>query len=169
MTTTKQVSGTIDERKLHDLWTIGNCGMSFGDFKDRILAAIQPDHEPQLVACPCTMNEQDESCLIGYPSLICGVCKGVGHTTQDKITELAVEMLKVASELGETEDPFAAWESLQSTPSSAGTVSVEEAARVLLDAVLALDGIPVSRMTDHQKELFILDRAALRALAGERA
>lgn len=89
------------------------------DYEARILSEFQPDPDPQLVACPCTMIEQDESCPIGYPSLICGVCKGVGHTTQDKITALAVEMLKVASELGETEDPFAAWEGLQSTPSSA--------------------------------------------------
>ena len=29
-------------------------------------------------ACHCTMVEQDESCPIGYPSLLCEDCDGTG-------------------------------------------------------------------------------------------
>ena len=64
--------------------------------------------------CPCTLIEQDESCPVGYPSLLCSICQGTGNTTPDKITALACEMLKIASDLGETEDPFAAWEVIAS-------------------------------------------------------
>lgn len=34
-----KVKPIFDERKLHDLWTMGNCRMSFAAFKARILAA----------------------------------------------------------------------------------------------------------------------------------
>lgn len=66
--------------------------------------------EPTQVDCPCTMFEQDESCPVGFPSMVCGICGGIGHTTPEKVTALAVEMLRIASDLGEPEDPFAAWE-----------------------------------------------------------
>lgn len=66
------------------------------------------DHVP----CPCTLIEQDEDCTLGYPSMICGVCKGKGHTTQDQVTALACEMIKIASDVGGPEDPFAAWETI---------------------------------------------------------
>jgi hypothetical protein len=44
--------------------------------------------------------------------MLCGICEGKGHTTQEQVTALAVEMIKIASDLGEPEDPFAAWESV---------------------------------------------------------
>lgn len=69
-------------------------------------------HPKEEVPCPCTMAEQDETCPVGMPSLLCGACKGTGHTTQDKVTALAVEMIGVAYNLGAMEDPFAAWENL---------------------------------------------------------
>lgn len=62
--------------------------------------------------CPCTLIEQDESCPIGYPSMICGVCRGIGSTTPEQVTALACEMIKISSDIGEPEDPFAAWESI---------------------------------------------------------
>ncbi|MDJ1632708.1 hypothetical protein [Rhizobium rhizogenes] len=65
------------------------------------------------VPCPCTLIEQDEDCPVGYPSMICGVCDGKGHTTPDQVTALACEMIKIASDVGEPEDPFAAWESIE--------------------------------------------------------
>ncbi|KQY22560.1 hypothetical protein ASD32_27050 [Rhizobium sp. Root483D2] len=64
------------------------------------------------VPCPCTLIEQDEDCPVGYPSMICGVCQGKGHTTPGQVTALACEMIKIASDMGEPEDPFAAWESV---------------------------------------------------------
>lgn len=62
--------------------------------------------------CPCTMIEQSEDCPIGYPSMVCGVCEGKGHTTPDKISALACEMIKIAQDVGEPDDPFAAWETI---------------------------------------------------------
>ncbi|MFN7025747.1 MAG: hypothetical protein ACK4QP_14770 [Pseudorhizobium sp.] len=56
--------------------------------------------------------EQDEDCTIGYPSMICGVCEGKGHTTPEHDLALASEMIKISSDMGEPEDPFAAWESV---------------------------------------------------------
>jgi hypothetical protein len=32
-----------------------------------------------LMPCPCTMIEQDESCPVGYPSLLCDICNGIGN------------------------------------------------------------------------------------------
>ncbi|MGM4909158.1 hypothetical protein [Rhizobium sp. 768_B6_N1_8] len=82
---------------------------------DRIRLADIPSPSPQLVVtvpCPCTLIEQDEDCPVGYPSLLCGVCKGQGHTTPEQVTALACEMIKIASDVGEPDDPFAAWESI---------------------------------------------------------
>ena len=72
------------------------------------------------VACPCTLIEQDESCPVGYPSLLCGACNGVGHTTQEQVTALACEMIKIASDIGDPEDPFAAWETIDLIKSQHG-------------------------------------------------
>jgi hypothetical protein len=33
----------------------------------------------QAPACHCTLIEQDESCPVGYPSLLCDDCDGKGH------------------------------------------------------------------------------------------
>ncbi|MDI6835410.1 MAG: hypothetical protein QMD99_06815 [Rhizobiaceae bacterium] len=80
-------------------------------------------HQPagaQHVPCPCTLVEQDEDCPVGYPSMICGICEGNGHTTQEKVTALACEMIKIASDMGEPEDPFAAWESIDLIKSQHG-------------------------------------------------
>jgi len=74
--------------------------------------AVSPPAPETHVPCPCTLIEQDEECPIGYPSMICGVCKGVGNTTSEQVTALACEMIKIASDMGEPEDPFATWESI---------------------------------------------------------
>lgn len=66
----------------------------------------------ETVDCPCTLIEQDEDCPVGYPSLLCGICQGKGSTTQGQVMALACEMIKIASDVGEPEDPFAAWESI---------------------------------------------------------
>jgi hypothetical protein len=67
--------------------------------------------DAKAVPCPCTMIEQDD-CTVGYPSMLCGICNGTGNAPQDQVTALAVEMVKIASDMGEPEDPFAAWESV---------------------------------------------------------
>lgn len=66
----------------------------------------------KLTDCPCTTIEQDEDCPVGYPSLLCGACKGTGRTPEATVTALAAEMLRIASDMGEPEDPFAAWETI---------------------------------------------------------
>lgn len=66
----------------------------------------------KLTDCPCTTIEQDEDCPVGYPSLLCGACKGTGHAPEATVTALAAEMLRIASDMGEPEDPFATWESI---------------------------------------------------------
>ncbi|NHT75888.1 hypothetical protein G8E10_09370 [Rhizobiaceae bacterium CRRU44] len=35
--------------------------------------------------CPCTGIAQDESCPVGYPSLLCQVCNGIGHVPAVKL------------------------------------------------------------------------------------
>lgn len=82
-----------------------------------------PAHPPA-TPCPCTLIEQDDDCPIGQPSLICGVCDGTGNTTPDKVQALAAEMLRIASDLGEPEDPFSAWEKLQGGATQAPAVKV---------------------------------------------
>ncbi len=66
----------------------------------------------ELIACPCTTFEQDEDCPIGQPSLLCSACDGKGITTIEAVVALAAEMLKIAEQVDELEDPFAAWESI---------------------------------------------------------
>jgi hypothetical protein len=85
------------------------------------------------VPCPCTLIEQDEDCPIGYPSMICGVCKGIGNTTLEHVTALACEMIKIASDMSEPEDPFAAWESISLVQSQRDGL-LEEARDVLASA-----------------------------------
>jgi hypothetical protein len=65
------------------------------------------------IPCPCTTFEQDEDCYIGFPSLLCSACDGKGVADIETVTALAAEMLKVAEQVGELEDPFAAWESIE--------------------------------------------------------
>ena len=43
--------------------------------KAKAIRALTPrDAEP----CPCTLIEQDESCPVGFPSLLCDTCDGKG-------------------------------------------------------------------------------------------
>ncbi|WP_412064031.1 hypothetical protein [Rhizobium sp. SYY.PMSO] len=65
------------------------------------------------IACPCTTFEQGEDCPVGYPSLLCSACEVKGIATMETVAALAAEMLKVAEQVDELEDPFAAWESIQ--------------------------------------------------------
>lgn len=85
--------------------------------------------------CLCTLIEQDDDCPIGQPSLLCGVCSGTGNTTPDKVQALAAEMLRIASDLGEPQDPFAAWENLQGGAAQAPAVGVADVDAVI-DIVL---------------------------------
>lgn len=64
------------------------------------------------VECPCTTFEQDETCPVGSPSLLCGACGGKGVVKAETVIALATEMLKVAEQVDELEDPFAAWETV---------------------------------------------------------
>ncbi|KAA0684577.1 hypothetical protein DTW90_36165 [Neorhizobium sp. P12A] len=65
------------------------------------------------IPCPCTTFEQDETCPVGYPSLLCGACGGKGVVRAETVIALAAEMLKIAEQVDELEDPFAAWESIE--------------------------------------------------------
>jgi hypothetical protein len=101
------------------------------DYESRILSALTPHGEeaaatpaPQhhvvgevvdwigTVVCPCTTLEQDETCPLGSPSLLCGACGGKGVVKAETVIALAAEMLKVAEQVDELEDPFAAWETI---------------------------------------------------------
>ena len=46
-------------------------------FEAGALWALEVDQKT--VPCPCTMIEQDETCPVGYPSLLCEDCDGKGH------------------------------------------------------------------------------------------
>jgi hypothetical protein len=87
------------------------------DFEPEVRAALsaQPapaDHLVGTMTCPCTTFEQDETCPEGQPSLLCWACEGNGIAPIDKVIALAAEMMKVAEQVDELEDPFAAWESI---------------------------------------------------------
>lgn len=64
------------------------------------------------VPCPCTTFEQSEECPVGHPSLLCSARGGKGEAPVEKVVALAAEMMKVAEQVDELEDPFAAWESI---------------------------------------------------------
>ncbi|SCB30741.1 hypothetical protein [Rhizobium lusitanum] len=83
--------------------------------RSRIRSALsnsQSDPAPE-IACPCTTFEQDEDCPVGQPSLLCSACGGKGIVPIETVVALAAEMLKVAEQVDELEDPFAAWESIE--------------------------------------------------------
>lgn len=44
------------------------------DFEARILSALEPSADD----CECTKIQQDETCPVGYPSLLCEICDGKG-------------------------------------------------------------------------------------------
>ncbi|MGN7962146.1 hypothetical protein, partial [Brucella sp. 22210] len=44
----------------------------------RISSAILSALEPSANTCPCTKIQQDETCPVGYPSLLCEICDGKG-------------------------------------------------------------------------------------------
>lgn len=81
---------------------------------------IAPAPQPNLVACPCTTFEQDEDCHVGYPSLLCAACDGKGIAPIEKVVAFAAEMMKVAEQVDELEDPFAAWETIDLIKSQHG-------------------------------------------------
>lgn len=131
----------------------------------RLKASLQSPADTR-VPCPCTTFEQDEDCPVGYPSMICGVCKGTGNTTPEQVTALACEMIKIASDIGEPEDPFAAWESIDLIKSQR-----EQLRKALADMVPPkltwkerdADGF----LIHHQVSAINAARAALAALASE--
>lgn len=40
---------------------------------------------PKYIPCECTKIAQDETCPVGYPSLLCEVCGGKGHVPYVKL------------------------------------------------------------------------------------
>jgi hypothetical protein len=52
------------------------------DYQRRIMSALSTPPQPEAQGeppCPCTLIEQDETCPVGYPSLLCEECDGKGH------------------------------------------------------------------------------------------
>lgn len=84
---------------------------------------VNPAPSTRLVGtmpCPCTTFEQDEDCPVGYPSLLCHACDGKGMAPIDKVVAFAAEMMKIAEQVDELEDPFAAWETIDLIKSQHG-------------------------------------------------
>lgn len=67
----------------------------------------------ETMICPCTTFQQDEDCIEGYPSLLCSACEGKGIAPVETVIALAAEMMKIAEQVDELEDPFAAWETIE--------------------------------------------------------
>lgn len=53
----------------------------------RALSALEPSADD----CPCTKTQQDETCPVGYPSLLCEICDGKGVVKPSAARELALE------------------------------------------------------------------------------
>lgn len=110
-----------------------------------------PAPAPQMegtVPCPCTTFEQDEDCPVGYPSLLCTACDGTGNAPIDKVAALAAEMLKVAAQVGEPDDPFAAWETIDLVESQRDRL--RNALEPFAEAAGRFDGVPVSESLSQQ-------------------
>lgn len=90
-TTHEQVVGYIHRLKGTEDWNISLASQMESAFAyqeiwpDKIEIVPLYDHAASAiptvdtVACHCTMTEQDESCPVGYPSLLCEECGGKGH------------------------------------------------------------------------------------------
>src|SRR5690606_526769 len=113
----------------------------------------------KLVDWPCTTVEQDEDCAVGYPSLFCGACEGTGRAPEATVIALAPEMLRIASEIGEPEDPFAAWESIDLIKSQN-----DQLRRVLNKTGDWINSLPVP--TSCATRMFGLVRAAANEVIG---
>ena len=113
--------------------------------------------EDVAVPCPCTTYEQDESCPVGYPSQLCWACGGIGRAYIEKVVQLAAEMMRIADQAGETEDPFAAWETLH--PDRAEQAEAEVARlKSALQQVADADGTCIDMHSPQD-----IARAAIRA------
>ncbi|NOV15907.1 hypothetical protein E5S70_07380 [Ensifer adhaerens] len=94
--------------------------------------AKNPSPAPSM-PCPCTTFEHTEECPVGYPSLLCSACDGTGNASVDKVVALAAELMKIAEQVDELEDPFAAWESVDLIKSQRDRL-LEEARDVIASA-----------------------------------
>jgi transposase-like protein len=95
----------------------------------------------------------------GYPSLFCGACEGTGRAPEATVIALAPEMLRIASEIGEPEDPFAAWESIDLIKSQN-----DQLRRVLNKTGDWINSLPVP--TSCATRMFGLVRAAANEVIG---
>ncbi|WP_273794893.1 hypothetical protein [Brucella intermedia] len=50
--------------------------------------------------CPCTKIQQDETCPVGYPSLLCEICDGKGVVQPSAARELALEEAAATEDTG---------------------------------------------------------------------
>ncbi len=66
--------------------------VTVGDLRQaRKLLSLLSALEPSAADCPCTLIQQDETCLVGYPSLLCEICDGKGVVQPSAARELALE------------------------------------------------------------------------------
>lgn len=140
------------------------------DYRKRVLSVIEaPSPQTNVVGtidCPCTTFEQDEDCPVGYPSLLCAACDGKGIAPIDKVVAFAAEMMKVADQVGELEDPFAAWETIDLIKSQHGQMrKALKDARALLYSEHGSDGrvVGVSHEMDGLRRMVALLDAVLAA------
>lgn len=133
------------------------------DCEARILAAIQPDPEP--VAWP---TQRDMPSLYGYVPTITTGSTAISAPEIAHVSDEACNRVMRELTIGNTDGH---------SPSSAGTVSVEAAARVLLESLEADATDPAevkiwhdawTAMADEKGYAWNKMRAGLRALAGER-
>ncbi|MGN6147067.1 hypothetical protein [Rhizobium sp.] len=130
--TARAVAGVEDgPDEYTNLVRITDVAKALEPFRSALTIEAETGKEEDL-PCPCTTFEQDEDCPVGYPSLLCSACHGIGIATTETVIALAAEMMKIAEQVDELEDPFAAWESIELLKSSASpspSVSEMEALR----------------------------------------
>lgn len=85
------------------------------------------------VPCECTKIAQDETCPIGYPSLLCEVCEGMGHVPAVKLD---------GSEL---------WEIVFGIADDAAAEITDEQYQQIADAINKVFIDPVSSSSTHKK------------------
>lgn len=168
MTTPKQVSGTIKADARAALEELANMplGIPLEDWcrlSSRILAAIQPDPEPQPVA-------------VAWPDGFFVLPVGGGARLRECATEGCCQHCSIRVEHGGIGSDYCEPCARKiAAPSIAGTVSVEVAEAFkpffgdpVMEGLLWPDATPDSLVTIRvQKRIYDRARAALRALAGK--
>ncbi|WP_247997029.1 hypothetical protein [Brucella tritici] len=110
---------------------------------------ISLDAEPFSGACPCTTIQQDETCPVGYPSLLCETCDGKGvlpSAARDLALEGAFKAgAEWADECGSGDSPYLEREAKEYAIRSLSSPDHADAGKVEGDGWMPIESAPKNR------------------------